>query len=396
MTSTKDMPIKALAPWFGGKRNLAPTIVAELGEHRVYWEPFCGGMPILLLKEPCVMETVNDLHAGLINLAQIIQHATLGPMLYRQLRRVLMHESLFDAASDKAREDERSSLIQKMANAGFGESDSQRLLCAYDYFITSWMGRNGCAGQPQGKTGSCPCQPFSNAGKMLGEKDERHLWPAFLSLIAERRPAEVFGEQVASKAGRGWLGGVFADLEALGYACCGADMCAAGVGAPHIRQRLFWHGRLADAECSERRTLAERRNGEQHGPECERETAGGPGPDCETDRLADTENADGRGRECGLIGFKDGKTRRIGPGISPLAHGIPARVVRLRGYGNAIVPQLAAEFIIAAEEAMRQAAAKPRRQRHRSVYRNRPRPANPARRGGSGPESVMTDKKIVH
>src|SRR5574343_215478 len=96
-------------------------------------------------------------------------------------------------------------------------------------------------------TGSCPCQPFSCAGKQKGVCDERHLWPEFLRLISECRPPVVFGEQVASRLGREWLAGVRADLEALGYAVGAADLCAAGVGAPHIRQRLFWGAvRLAD------------------------------------------------------------------------------------------------------------------------------------------------------
>jgi len=91
-------------------------------------------------------------------------------------------------------------------------------------------------------TGSCPCQPFSCAGKGLAERDERHLWPAFRRLIAERKPPVVFSEQVAGKAGRLWLAGVRADLEVLGYAVGAADLPACGVGAPHRRQRLFWVG----------------------------------------------------------------------------------------------------------------------------------------------------------
>src|SRR3990167_1196287 len=89
-------------------------------------------------------------------------------------------------------------------------------------------------------TGSCPCQPFSNAGKRKGNSDARHLWPVWFRLIRECQPATIFGEQVTSPLGRTWLAGVFADLEALGYACAGADLCAASCGAPHIRQRLFW------------------------------------------------------------------------------------------------------------------------------------------------------------
>jgi DNA (cytosine-5)-methyltransferase 1 len=85
-------------------------------------------------------------------------------------------------------------------------------------------------------TGSCPCQPFSVAGKKKGVNDERHLWPVWYKLIRECRPSIVFGEQVASKAGRVWFASVRSDLEALGYAVGAADLCAAGVGAPHIRQ----------------------------------------------------------------------------------------------------------------------------------------------------------------
>lgn len=91
-------------------------------------------------------------------------------------------------------------------------------------------------------TGSCPCQPFSAAGKGGGFDDERHLWPAFHHLIRECGPGIVFGEQVASKDGLGWLDLVSADLEGSGYASGAVDLCAAGVGAPHIRQRLWWVG----------------------------------------------------------------------------------------------------------------------------------------------------------
>jgi DNA (cytosine-5)-methyltransferase 1 len=96
-------------------------------------------------------------------------------------------------------------------------------------------------------TGSCPCQPFSAAGKGAGFADERHLWPAFHHLIGQCRPDIVLGEQVASKDGLAWLDLVCADLEAAGYASGAVDFCAAGIGAPHIRQRLWWVG-LADTD----------------------------------------------------------------------------------------------------------------------------------------------------
>jgi DNA (cytosine-5)-methyltransferase 1 len=89
-------------------------------------------------------------------------------------------------------------------------------------------------------TGSCPCQPFSTAGKGKGEADERHLWPAFFKLIKECHPGTVFGEQVAAAIAYGWLDGVFADLEGEDYSCGAAVLGAHSVGAPHIRQRLYW------------------------------------------------------------------------------------------------------------------------------------------------------------
>ena len=77
-------------------------------------------------------------------------------------------------------------------------------------------------------TGSCPCQPFSQAGKGDGVDDERHLWPHWHHLIRECGPAIVLGEQVASKDGLGWLDLVSADLEGEDYAIAASDLCAAG------------------------------------------------------------------------------------------------------------------------------------------------------------------------
>ena len=123
-------------------------------------------------------------------------------------------------------------------------------------------------------TGSCPCQPFSNAGQGKGADDERHLWPAFHRLVAECGPSTVFGEQVASKLGRTWLTAVRADLEDLGYAVGAADLCAAGVGAPHIRQRLWW---VADAQ---------RRPAKRHGYQVAGET-GSPSEEIRQQRVRD-------------------------------------------------------------------------------------------------------------
>lgn len=98
-------------------------------------------------------------------------------------------------------------------------------------------------------TGSCPCQPFSAAGKQKGFADERHLWPDWFRLIAQCRPGVVFGEQVAHKSALPWLDALCADMEGSVYAIGTSDLCVAGVGAPHIRQRLYF---VAHAHGSER------------------------------------------------------------------------------------------------------------------------------------------------
>ena len=283
-------------------------------------------------------------------------------------------------------------------------------------------------------TGSCPCQPFSAAGKRGGTDDARHLWPAFFGLISTVRPRVVMGEQVASKDGLAWLDLVHADLEGSGYAVRAADLCAAGIGAPHIRQRLWFmancteqgwseqpqwdggadrrapteprrlrdagelahhhhHGReglalsglrrpaihdadgrgavgQADRECSglevERKQQArgQRAPAERSGAVGELGDAGIPGGGRHTGavpraqgggewrdprRVADEPVVAGPDGNpwaiCEWIPCRDGKSRPVEPGTFPLAHGISGRVGRLRAYGNAIVPQVAAEVI---------------------------------------------------
>ena len=191
-------------------------------------------------------------------------------------------------------------------------------------------------------TGSCPCQPFSTAGKGGGFADERHLWPAFHHLIRACQPPVVFGEQVASKDGRTWLALVHADLEGVGYSVGAADLCAAGVGAPHIRQRLYWVADSADAGPQRRWPIEAGDGGGAPRVEPERLRAvGGPRP------------ADGHWREADWLLCRDGKWRSVESGAFPLAHGAPARVGRLRAYGNAIVAQCAEAFIRSADEAIR-------------------------------------------
>lgn len=144
MNSLTDMKVTAIAPWFGSKRTLAPRIVEELGEHRAYWEPFCGSMAVLLGKPESSFETVNDLHGDLVNLARVIKHSELGPKLYRQMRRWMMSEALFNDAAEQYRARQNVPAPE--------EPDLER---AANYFICAWFGRNGVAGTQSYNQGFC-------------------------------------------------------------------------------------------------------------------------------------------------------------------------------------------------------------------------------------------------
>lgn len=345
--------------------------------------------------------------------------------------------------------------------------------CHFFAGIGGWSYALRLAGWPDDRpvwTGSPPCQPFSSAGARGGRDDERHLAPHFIDLVRACRPGMLFGEQVASaavfgkvaKRSRGsvdvapewvWFDDLSDRLEAARYAVGASDIPAAGIGAPHIRQRTFFGAvRLADAV----------RGGQQGPGVVGRPCNPAPEVDREVDRvvdaggdcgLADAGRAmlqseqqlgsngsaptaiEGKAREqqrcgvsdrnsgasCGLAGpwrsfaewfgvcwsdcdgpctcwnredapdgyfwhddegwvdvidflrspanisaelepvrpgtphspwrdadwlfCRDGKWRPVEPGTFPLANGVSARVGRLRGYGNAIVPQAAAIFI---------------------------------------------------
>jgi DNA (cytosine-5)-methyltransferase 1 len=180
-------------------------------------------------------------------------------------------------------------------------------------------------------TGSCPCQPFSDAGKGLGFADDRHLWPVWFRLIRERRPATVFGEQVASKAARSWVDLVFADLEDLVYACGAAVLPVASVGGPQERDRLWW---MADANDQRRqRRIGQRQS---HSARQERPAARG-----ELVRSMRGPWPPGPGQVNDIPILVDGSSGRVG---------------RLRAIGNAISPEVAEEFIAASMETLEEAA----------------------------------------
>ena len=241
--------------------------------------------------------------------------------------------------------------------------------CHFFAGIGVWSYALRQAGWPDDRTvwtGSCPCQPFSTAGKAGGFADERHLWPAFFHLIEQRRPRVVLGEQVASKDGLAWLDLVHADLEGTGYSAAALDLCAAGVGAPHIRQRLYW---VADADEDRlgEALLAELHHEEHNAQPCGSERGGlghtlgarlegHPGhvddrrrprwQHQEADRPVATPGCTGGfWRDVEWFSFRDGKLRPAQPGTFPLAARTPSTMGRLRAYGNALCAEVAIEFI---------------------------------------------------
>lgn len=235
--------------------------------------------------------------------------------------------------------------------------------------IAGWAFALDLAGWPRDMpviTGSCPCQPFSSAGKGAGFDDQRHLWPAWFHLIRQLKPKRIFGEQVASAVGHGWLDLVSADLEAEGYAVGAAVLGAHSVGAPHIRQRLYFVADAASIGHHGRRT-GETGSGPSESDRS-RHAAGelghainprsqGYGRPVNVDDPQGWQGAERHGATSGFWDGEwrlgaDGKARLVEPGIEPLASGIPARMVRLRAYGNAICPQTAAAFIRASCESV--------------------------------------------
>lgn len=211
-------------------------------------------------------------------------------------------------------------------------------------------------------TASCPCQPFSASGKRGGFDDERHLWPSLFWLIDQCKPDCIIGEQVASKDGFAWFDLVAADMEGIGYTVGAVDICAAGFGAPHRRQRFYWvafpagigRGRWNHGDSTRHDGQVQTAGrGASSGlvfTSGERLQAPKPNRKLEGGGFSVPGATNGFWADAEWFHCTDGKERCSQPGIFPLAHGATQRVGRLHAYGDAIVAPQAIEFVKVAME----------------------------------------------
>jgi len=202
-------------------------------------------------------------------------------------------------------------------------------------------------------TGGFPCQPFSVAGKQRGKEDDRFIWPEMLRVVSEARPSWVIGENVAGIIGME-LDRCVSDLENIGYAVWPVVIPAVAVDAKHRRDRVWI---VAKSECV---------RGNSSWPE--QITSRFSGESCFSGKTvphSDKHNGHGRGGalqmgrerckgEAETDGDAEGTKWLTEPKLGRVAHGIPCRVDRLRGLGNAIVPQVAEQIIKAMIETEKQ------------------------------------------
>ncbi len=132
--------IKAIAPWFGGKRGMAPEIVRQIGGHRYYFEPFCGSLAVLFAKPKSSHEVVCDLHLDVANLARVLQYEDQAVSLYDWLQRTLFCEALFAKSLERLKGEPTDGPVAELQRA-------------YDFFVVSWMGRGGDSGTTLGRQG---------------------------------------------------------------------------------------------------------------------------------------------------------------------------------------------------------------------------------------------------
>ena len=208
-------------------------------------------------------------------------------------------------------------------------------------------------------TAGYPCQPFSLAGKRQGEEDDRHIWPHIFRIVTQQRPTWCVFENVYGHISMG-LDNVLLDLEAEGYATRTFVVPACGIKAFHKRDRVwivaYSQGNQEDGEL---RTTQPKYDKGDTWLESECSNNRQPGGTTLQD-VADTERERWEGITQEQIFWESdlpqqsrrscknfGELWSVEPNVGRVADGVPKRVDRLKGLGNAIVPQMAMQIGLA-------------------------------------------------
>ncbi len=179
-------------------------------------------------------------------------------------------------------------------------------------------------------TAGFPCQPFSLAGKRLGEADKRHLWPEIARIIGECGPELVFLENVHISAFRQ----PFDDLQAMGFSLSPPYAAtAAEMGAGHIRRRVFVLAYHVGSSLWNKSRWRSRQSGQGQAKPAEVHSQS-PSQQVGTGRLSR--------QNCKGASWWESE-----PKLERLVHGVPHRVDRDRALGNAVVPAMAAKAFLA-------------------------------------------------
>jgi len=205
-------------------------------------------------------------------------------------------------------------------------------------------------------TAGYPCQPFSQAGQRRGSEDDRHIWPYIFSIVQRKRPSWCVFENVYGHVSMG-LDQVLSDLEGESYAARPFVVPACAVDAPHRRDRLWIIcrnvGNTENERCNKWSDVE--REGAKDKQEQRLSVRSEPSGSSEDVAHTDSERLQGQWREHELVSEREAE-HSVGssgeevrareywksePSVGRVAHGVRDRIHRLKGLGNAIVPQIA-------------------------------------------------------
>tara|TARA_A100001515_G_scaffold69263_1_gene55062 strand:+ start:73 stop:933 length:861 start_codon:yes stop_codon:yes gene_type:complete len=204
-------------------------------------------------------------------------------------------------------------------------------------------------------TGGFPCQPFSVAGKQKGTSDDRYLWPEMFRIIKEFKPRWVIGENVKGLVNL-QNGLVFetvcTDLEGEGYEVRAFNIPAAGVGAPHRRERIWIvaNSRRTLRQGTELREKNEDETRKENADQHQRSNSPSKSnvANANSERQQEQCRTESVQKEGNEPQRSSSQARHAGwesePDVGRVANGIPGRVHRLKALGNSIVPKIAEEI----------------------------------------------------